>query len=171
MRRREFITLIGGAASSIFWPLAGRAQQAERVRRIGVLWPYSETDPVGQSNVAALRQGLQELGWPEGRTLRFDYRWGANAADPDRIRRYAAELVALAPDVIVSGGGGIIVRELQRASRTVPIVVAGANDPVGAGLVESLARPGGNTTGFAGIEYSQSGKFLELLKEVAPRLT
>jgi putative ABC transport system substrate-binding protein len=167
MRRRDFIALLGGAAAS--WPLAVRAQQPARMRRIGVLWPYPETDPEGQLRMAALRQGLQELGWTEGRNLRIDYRWGG-ADYRDSMRRNAAELVALAPDVIVAGTGGIV-RELQRASRTVPIVFPGANDPVGAGLVESLARPGGNATGFASIEYSMGGKFLELLKEIAPRVT
>src|SRR6266481_7044384 len=119
MRRREFITLLGGAAAA--WPLPTRAQQPERMRRIGVLWPYTEADPDSQSRIASLHQGLQDLGWTEGRNLRFDFRWGASADDRDRIRRYAMELIALAPDVIVAGSGGIAV-ELNRMNRTIPIV-------------------------------------------------
>jgi putative tryptophan/tyrosine transport system substrate-binding protein len=168
MRRRDFITLLGGAAAA--WPLPTRAQQLERMRRIGVLWPYAEADPYGQSRIASLRQALQDLGWTEGRNLRFDYRWGATADDRDRIRRYAMELVALAPDVIVAGSGGIAI-ELKRTSRTVPIVFPTANDPVGVGLVESLARPGGNATGFSGFDSGQTEKYLELLKQIAPRVT
>ena len=168
MRRRDFITLLGGAAAA--WPLPTRAQQLERMRRIGVLWPYAEADPYGQSRIASLRQALQELGWTEGRNLRFDYRWGATADDRDRIRRYAMELVALAPDVIVAGSGGIAI-ELKRTSRTVPIVFPTANDPVGVGLVESLARPGGNATGFSGFDSGQTEKYLELLKQIAPGVT
>ena len=168
MRRREFITLLGGAAAA--WPLPTRAQQPERIRRIGVLWPYTEADPDSRSRIASLRQALQDLGWTEGRNLRLDYRWGASADNPDRIRRYAMELVALAPDVIVAGSGGIAI-ELKRTSRTIPIVFPTANDPVGAGLVESLARPGGNATGFSGFESAQTEKFLELLKQIAPSVT
>ncbi len=168
MRRREFITLLGGAAAA--WPLPTRAQQPERIRRVGVLWPYTEADPDSRSRIASLRQALQDLGWTEGRNLRLDYRWGASADNPDRIRRYAMELVALAPDVIVAGSGGIAI-ELKRTSRTVPIVFPTANDPVGAGLVESLARPGGNATGFSGFESAQTEKFLELLKQIAPSVT
>ena len=164
MRRREFITFLGGAAA---WLLPARAQQSERIRRIGVLWPDIEADPYGQSRIALLRQALENLGWTPGRNLQFDYRWGAGADDPDRIRRYAMELVALAPDVIVAGSGGIAV-ELKRTSRTIPIVFPTANDPVGAGLVESLERPGCNATGFSGFEGGQTGKFLELLKQIAP---
>jgi len=167
MRRRDFITLLGGAVAA--WPLPTRAQQSERMRRIGVLWPYTEADPYGQSRIASLRQALQDLGWTEGRNLRFDYRWGASAEDRDRIRRYAMELVALAPDVIVAGSGGIAI-ELKRTSRTVPIVFPTANDPVGVGLVESLARPGGNATGFSGFESWQTEKYLELLRQIAPRV-
>src|SRR6266496_5141171 len=118
MRRREFITLLGGAAAA--WPLPTRAQQPERIRRVGVLWPYTEADPDSRSRIASLRQALLDLGWIEGRSLRFDYRWGASADNPDRIRRYAMELVALAPDVIVAGSGGIAI-ELKRTSRTIPI--------------------------------------------------
>jgi putative tryptophan/tyrosine transport system substrate-binding protein len=168
MRRREFITFLGGVA--VAWPLPARAQQPERMRRIGVLWPYTEADPYGQSRIASLRQALRDLGWAEGRNLRFDYRWGASADDRDRIRQYAMELVMLAPDVIVAGSGGIAI-ELKRTSGTVPIVFPTANDPVGAGLVESLERPGGNATGFSGFESGQTEKFLELLKRIAPRVT
>jgi putative ABC transport system substrate-binding protein len=167
MRRREFITLLGGVAA---WPLQTRAQQPERVRRIGVLWPDTEADPVSRSRLASLRQALQDLGWIEGRNLRFDYRWGASAEDRDRIRRYAIELAALAPDVIVAGSGGIAV-ELKRTTRTVPIVFPTANDPVGTGLVENLARPGGNATGLTGFESGRTEKFLELLKQIAPGVT
>ena len=168
MRRREFIALLSGMA--LAWPLPVRVQQPEQMRRIGVLWPYTEADPDSQSRIALLRRALQELGWTEGRNLRFDYRWGASADDPDRIRRYAMELVALAPDVIVAGSGGIAI-ELKRTSRRVPIVFPTANDPVGTGLVESLERPGGNATGFSGFEFGQTEKFLELLKQFAPGLT
>jgi putative ABC transport system substrate-binding protein len=168
MRRRKFITFLGGVAVTL--PLLARAQQPERMRRIGVLWPYTEGDPYGQSRIASLHQALQDLGWTEGRNLRFDYRWGASADDRDHIRRYALELVTLAPDVIVAGSGGIAM-ELKRTSRTVPIVFPTANDPVGAGLVESLERPGGNATGFSGFESGQTEKFLELLKQIAPSVT
>jgi putative ABC transport system substrate-binding protein len=135
-----------------------------------VLWPYTEADPDSQSRIGALRQALQDLGWIEGRNLRLDYRWGASADNPDRIRRYATALVALAPDVIVAGSGGIAV-ELKRTTRTVPIVFPTANDPVGVGLVESLERPGANATGFTGFESGQTDKFLELLKQIAPSVT
>src|SRR2546421_11150538 len=165
MRRREFIILLGCTAAA--WPPAAWAQQPERMRRIGVLWPYTEADPDSQSRIASLRQALQDLGWTEGRNLRFDYRWRASADDRDRIRRYAMEMVALAPDVIVAGSGGIAV-ELKGTTRTVPIVFSTANDPVGAGLVENLARPGGNATGFSGFESVGTQKFLELLKQIAP---
>ena len=168
MRRREFITLLSGAAAA--WPPPTRAQQTERIRRIGVLWPYTEADPDSQSRIASLRQALQDLGWTEGRNLRLDYRWGASADNPDRVRRYAMELVALAPDLIVAGSGGIAV-ELKRTSRTVPIVFPTANDPVGVGLVESLERPGGNATGFSGFEFTRTEKFPELLKQIAPSVT
>ena len=168
MRRREFITLLSGIAAS--WPSPTKAQPPERLRRIGVLWPYTEADPDSQSRIAALRQALQDLGWIEGRNLRLDYRWGASADSSDRIRRYAMELVALAPDVIVAGSGGIAV-ELKRTSRTVPIVFPTANDPVGVGLVDSLERPGGNATGFTGFESDQNEKSLELLKQIAPNVT
>ncbi len=162
IRRREFITLLGGAAA---WPLAARAQQAERVRRIGVLMNTSADDPEGQARIAAFHQGLQEWGWTLGRNARIDVRWGA--VDADNSRRYAAELVALAPDVILASASAAM-GALQQTTRTVPIVFVSIIDPVGAGFVESLARPGGNATGFALFEYSLSGKWLELLKEIAP---
>ena len=167
MRRRAFIRLLGGAAA---WPLATRAQQAEPIRRIGVLWPDTEADPDSRSRIASLRRALQDLGWTEGLNLRFDYRWGASAEDRDRIRRYAIELTALAPEVIVAGSGGIAV-ELKRMNSTVPIVFPTANDPVGTGLVETLARPGGNATGLTGFESGRTEKFLELLKQIAPGVT
>jgi putative ABC transport system substrate-binding protein len=166
MKRREFITLVGGAA--VAWPLAARAQQPERVRRIGVLMPFAADDPEAQARVAAFAQGLAQLGWIIGRNVWIDTRWAtANAAD---IRKYAAELVALAPDVILAAGGATVPALLQ-ASRTVPIVFTQTPDPVGAGFVESLARPGGNATGFTLFEFGISAKWLELLKEIAPRVT
>jgi putative ABC transport system substrate-binding protein len=165
MKRREIITLLGGAAA---WPIAAQAQQAERMRRIGVLLNLAANDPASRVSIAAFVQGLEHLGWTEGRNVRIDTRWGEN--DVDRDRQYAAELVALAPDVIVAGGT-LSVAALQKATRTLPIVFADVSDPVGAGLVDNLARPGGNTTGFMLFEYSLSGKWLELLKQIAPRLT
>jgi putative ABC transport system substrate-binding protein len=166
MRRRAFISLIGGAA--IAWPFAAHAQQADRVRRIGVLMNTAADDPEGKARNAAFERGLQELGWTDGRNVRIDYRWGAGNAD--RIRRYAAELVSLSPDVILTVGSATA-GPLLEATRTVSIVFVQAPDPVGAGLVASLARPGGNATGFALFEYGISGKWLELLKEIAPRVT
>jgi putative ABC transport system substrate-binding protein len=165
MRRREFIKVIGGATAA--WPFAARAQQGERVRRVGVLMNLRADDPESPARVAAFAQGLQELGWTVGRNVRVDYRWGAD--DADLYRQYAVELVALAPDVIVVSGG-TIVAALQRASRNVPIVFVSVVDPVGAGLVSTLARPGGNTTGFTNFEYGMSGKWLELLKQIAPHV-
>jgi putative ABC transport system substrate-binding protein len=165
MRRRQFILLLGSAA---VWPLAALAQQGERMPRIGVLMTLSEDDAEGQERMTAFLQGLQQLGWTDGRNVRIDYRWGAG--DADRIRRYAAELVALAPDVILTAGGESVA-VLRQATRTVPIVFGGIIDPVGAGFVESLARPGGNITGFTLFEYGISGKWLELLKQIAPRVT
>jgi putative tryptophan/tyrosine transport system substrate-binding protein len=162
MRRREFITLLGAAAA---WPLTARAQ--ERARRVGILMNAAAEDSEAQSYVAAFQQGMQELGWSVGRNLRIDLRWGGN--DADRWRRYADELLGLSPDVIVAAGG-VIVSVLQRVSRTVPIVFAQSIDPVGAGVAASLARPGGNATGFAQFEYSLSGKWAELLKEIVPGL-
>jgi ABC-type uncharacterized transport system substrate-binding protein len=165
MRRRGFITLLGGAAA---WPLAARAQQAERVRRIGVLMTQAEDDPEGQTRLLALAQGLQESGWTIGRNVRIDTRWGEG--DAERYRRYAAELVALAPDVILVNGPAALA-QLQQATRSLPIVFTNVFDPVGGGFVLSVARPGGNATGFMLAEYSTSGKWLELLKEIAPRVT
>ena len=166
MRRREFITLLSGAAAA--WPLAVRAQQPERVRRIGVLMSRSANDKEGQAFVAAFLQGLQELGWSVGRNVIVDIRWSAdNNAD---ARKYAAELVALAPDVILAQSSNAVA-SLQQVTSTVPIVFALVADPVGAGYVDSLARPGGNITGFASFGYSISGKWLQLLKEIAPGVT
>ena len=163
MKRREFITLVGGAAA---WPLGARAQQGDRMR-IGVFMPLAEDDPVGQARIAAFLQGLQHTGWTDGGNVRIDYRW--SAGDDERVRKYAAELVALAPDVILATGSATVGALLQ-ATRTIPIVFPIAVDPVGAGFVESLARPGGNVTGFLLFEYGISGKWLELLKEIAPKL-
>ena len=162
MRRREFISLLGGAAAL---PLAAHAQPGERVRRIGVLLPASADDPANQARVGAFLQGLGVLGWTIGRNVRIDIHWaGTNAGD---IRRHAGELVANAPDVILASGGSAVSVMLQ-TTRTVPIVFPVATDPVGAGFVDSLARPGGNVTGFMNFEYGMGGKFLELLKQVAP---
>jgi putative tryptophan/tyrosine transport system substrate-binding protein len=165
MKRREFITLLGSAAA---WPLASSAQQADRVRRIGALMTQAADDPEGQSRLLALAQGLQESGWTIGRNVRIDTRWGAG--DAERYRRYAAELVALAPDVILVNGPAALA-QLQQATRSLPIVFTNVTDPVGAGFVVSVARPGGNATGFMLSEYSTSGKSVELLKEIAPRVT
>src|SRR5262245_41566516 len=161
-KRREFIALLGGAAA---WPLAARAQQGERVRRIGVLMSAVEGDQRGLESITAFAQGLAELGWTVGRNVRIEYRWGAG--DLDRFRRYAAELIALSPDVVLATAGSIV-GAFQQASRTVPIVFVTTVDPVGGGWVESLSRPGTNATGFAAYEFSMSGKRLELLKEIAP---
>jgi putative tryptophan/tyrosine transport system substrate-binding protein len=165
VNRRAFIALIGTTAA---WPLAARAQQAERVRRLGVLMITAEDDTESKARIGAFLQGLQELGWSDGRNVRIDIRWGA--ADAERMRKHAAELVALAPDVILAAGGTPTVSALQQITRTVPIVFVGVADPVGGGFVASLASPGGNTTGFTVYEYTISGKWLELLKEVAPRI-
>jgi ABC-type uncharacterized transport system substrate-binding protein len=166
MKRREFITLLGGAAAT--WPRAARAQQGERMRRIGVLLPAAADDPVFQDRVGAFLQGLERSGWTVGRNVRIDTRWaGADAAS---IRRHAVELAALAPDVILAHGGSAV-GPLMQATRTVPIVFPIIGDPVGAGFVDSLARPGGNATGFLSNEYSLSGKWLELLKQIAPAVT
>jgi putative ABC transport system substrate-binding protein len=166
MKRREFITLLSGAAA--VWPLAARAQQAERIRRVGVLTGSAPDDADAQTRLAALRQGLQKLGWIEGRNLQIDARWGAG--DAVAIRRAATELAALAPDVIVAGGSSGGAAVLQ-ATRTVPIVFVIVPDPVGSGFVESLAQPGGNATGFMMFEYGLSAKWLELLREIAPGVT
>src|SRR5262245_40630052 len=162
-RRRQFITLLGGA--TVAWPLAARAQQPERMRQIGVLMNTAADEPESQARLAAFMLGLQELGWAVGRNLRMEYRW--SVGDLARLRKDAAELVALGPEVILAGVGATT-PTLQQASRTVPIVMAQGIDPVGAGYVESLARPGGNITGFIQFEYSLAGKWMELLKEVAP---
>src|SRR5262249_54619703 len=154
MRRRSFITLLGGAAA---WPLAVLAQQREPVRRIGVLMNQAADDPEGRARLAAFQQRLQELGWIDGRNVQIDHRWGAG--DVVGCCRYAAELVALAPDVIVAGGNPVV-SALREATRSVPIVFALVADPVGSGYVASLARPGGNATGFASTEFGMSGKWL-----------
>ena len=165
MRRREFITLLGVAAG---WPLAARAQQPERMRQIGILMSTAVDDPEGQARMTAFQQGLQQLGWTQDQNVRIEARWTASA--PDRMREGAADLVARAPDVILASGG-TVVGPLLRATRTVPIVFTQTPDPVGAGFVESLARPGGNATGFSQFEYGISSKWLEPIKEIAPRVT
>ena len=166
MRRRDFLGVLGGAAAA--WPLAARAQPAERMRRIGVLNSLPADDPEAQARHAAFLQGLQEFGWAVGRNVRIDSRWGAG--DADRIGKMAAELAAQAPDVILATGG-ITVAPLLKATRTVPIVFVIVPDPVGAGFIESLARPGGNATGFLMLEFGLSGKWVELLKETSPGMT
>src|SRR5215813_556940 len=166
MRRREFMVLLSGAAAA--WPLASRAQQMRRIRRIGVLMSTTPDDVEGQARIAAFLKGLQQWGWAVPGNVRIDTRWGAG--DADRIRKYAAELVALAPDVILASGGAVAGPLLQ-LTRTVPIVFTLTPDPVGAGFVESLARPGGNATGFTSIEYGMSGKWLELMRDIAPGVT
>jgi putative tryptophan/tyrosine transport system substrate-binding protein len=162
MKRREFIALLGGAAA---WPLAARAQQDGRVRRVGVLMTTAADDPEGQARLAAFLQGLQQLGWIDGGNTRIDTRWAAG--NSDYTRKYAAEMLTLAPEVILAAGSQSVGPLLQ-ATRTVPIVFVHVPDPVGAGAVDSLSRPGGNATGFSLFEYATSGKWLELLKEVAP---
>ena len=166
MRRREFIVLLGSAAAA--WPLAARAQQTDRMRRIGVLMNTAADDTVFQIRLGAFLQGLALLGWSIGRNVRIEIRWSGGKADD--ARTYAAELVALAPDVILAHGVSSV-RPLLQATRSVPIVFPIAGDPVGAGLVDSLARPGGTATGFMSFEYTLSGKWLELLKEIAPGVT
>src|SRR5262245_5800142 len=165
MQRRDFITLLGGAVAL---PFAARAQESERMRRIGVLMPGTADDAEYKIRLAAFLQGLQQLGWSDGRNVRIDTRWAAG--DANLVRKYAAELVALAPDVILAPGSSSLGPLLQ-ATRTVPIVFTTILDPVGAGFVDSLARPGGNATGFIAFEYALSGKWLELLKQIAPKLT
>jgi putative tryptophan/tyrosine transport system substrate-binding protein len=165
MRRREFIVGLGGAAAL---PLAARSQQAERQRRIGVLLGLAESDPEGQARLGAFLQALQQLGWTDGRNIQIFRRY--TDGDNDRARTLAAELVALASDVVLTSGASTVGLMLQ-ATRTVPVVFAGVADPVGAGFVDSLARPGGNATGFTSYEYSMSGKWLNLLKEIAPGVT
>jgi putative ABC transport system substrate-binding protein len=165
LKRRELITLLGGALA---YPLLAQAQQSERVRRVGVLSNVSESDSTGQRLVAAFRRGLDELGWVDGRNAQIDVRW--TAGDPNQYRRYAAELVTRTPDAILAATTSVVVALIQ-ASRTVPIVFVGVVDPVGSGLVASLARPGGNATGFSLFEYAISAKWLQLLKEIAPGVT
>src|SRR6516225_5139693 len=165
MRRRDFITLVGCTAA---WPIAALAQQAERMRRIGVLMNRGADDPLGQTRVAAFQQALQQLGWIDGRNVRIDIRWHEN--DAERARRYAQELVALAPDIVLAENT-VSVMALQHVTRTLPIVFAVVPDPVGAGFVDSLSRPGGHITGFMVFEYGFSGKWLELLKQIAPQVT
>jgi putative tryptophan/tyrosine transport system substrate-binding protein len=166
MRRREFITLIGGTVGA--WPIATRAQQRERMRRVGVLTPFAADDAEGQARLTAFAQALQQAGWTLGQNLRLDYRWGDGK--PDTMRKHAANLVELAPDVILANSSAAVSPLLQ-VTRTVPIVFAAVADPVGAGYVESLAQPGGNATGFTALEYQFAGKWLELIKEIAPRVT
>jgi putative tryptophan/tyrosine transport system substrate-binding protein len=165
MRRREFITGLGSAMA--VWPLIARAQQAGRMRRVGVLTAFSENDQTGQTYIAGFREELAKLGWVEERNMRFDLRFGGT--DADRIRAYAAELVRLGPDVIVTGSAAVT-REVQQQTRTIPIVITGVGDPIVNGIVNSLARPEGNTTGVTNLYPSIGGKWLELLKEAAPRV-
>jgi putative tryptophan/tyrosine transport system substrate-binding protein len=166
MRRREFVALLGGAA--IAWPLASRAQRPEPMRRVGVLMNLAADDPESMARITPFLQALQGLGWTEGRNVRIDYRWAAG--DASRFHQYAGELLTLAPDVVLaSATSGVLA--MQQATRSVPVVFVGVTDPVGAGFVESLARPGGNITGFMNFEYGISAKWLELLKEIAPRVT
>jgi putative ABC transport system substrate-binding protein len=163
LKRRDFITLIGGATA---WPLAARAQQGERIRRIGVLMLFAESDPQALARVAVFQEGLQKLGWAEGRNIRFEYRW---APDAEKIQPFAKELLALQPDLILTTGTPITASMLQQ-TRTIPIVFVQVSDPVGSGFVASLPRPGGNATGFIALEEAMAGKWLELLKEIAPRV-
>jgi putative ABC transport system substrate-binding protein len=164
IRRREFITLLGGAAA---WPLAARAQQSDRVRRIGVLMPGDETDPIRKTRLSAFTQALAGSGWVEGRNVRMDLRWGGD--DINRMRAYAQELVGSQPDIIVTGGTAPTAA-VQRETRTIPTVFVNVSDPVASGLVPRLDRPGGNVTGFPSLEASLGGKWLELLSEIAPGL-
>ena len=171
MKRREFITLLGSAAAafSVSGPLTARAQQSGGMRRIGVLMASAADDSENQARMAAFLQGLAQLGWTDGRNIRIDTRWATT--NPDELRRHATELAALAPDVLVAASGTTTVAPLLQATRTVPIVFVVVVDPVGAGFVASLARPGGNATGFTTFEYGMSGKWLELLKQIAPSMT
>jgi putative ABC transport system substrate-binding protein len=164
MRRRDFIALLGGSA--VIWPLSARAQQSD-MRRVAIFMDLSDQDAEGQARVAAFKKGMQDLGWAEGKNVKFDIRWAAG--DPARMRRYAAELVGLGPEVVMNSGLPTLVA-MQQETRTIPIVFAQVLDPVGAGFVESLARPGGNITGFVSFEYSMAGKWLETLKLIAPHI-
>jgi putative tryptophan/tyrosine transport system substrate-binding protein len=166
MRRREFITLLGGAAASTAWPLAIRAQQPEPIRRIGVLMGYEESDPAVQSYLAAFRGALAKLGWTDGSNLRIELRWGA--ADLDRVKTFAKELVALRPDAIL-GATTPVISALAHETQTIPIVFAVVADPIGNGFAASLAHPGGNVTGFTALDSALGGKWVGLLKEIAPR--
>jgi putative ABC transport system substrate-binding protein len=166
VRRRKFITLLGGAAAS--WPLAARAQQPNRMRRVGLLMGYPEGDSEGQANLAAFRRGLEELGWIEGRNIRIDIRWGG--ADPDKARTFAKELVGMTPDVIVPNTN-MMMAILQKETQSIPIVFVYVGDPVGSGYVTNLARPGGNATGFSALDTAIGGKWLEILKEIAPNVS
>jgi len=166
MRRREFVTLLGGIA--VVWPLAVRAQQSERMRRIGVLMNRAASDPRGQARVTTFKETMQQLGWTEGRNVQIDVRWGED--DFDLEQKNAAQLIALAPDIIFALGT-LSVASLRRLNRTVPIVFAYVADPLGAGFVDGLNRPGGNATGFMAYEYTLSGKWVALLKEIAPNVT
>ena len=165
MQRREFITLLGGAAA--MWPLTAHAQHGDRMRRIGILMGTAADEPEAKARFSAFIQGLQQLGWTEGRNIRIDTRWGSG--EIARLRKDAAELVALGPDVVLAGVGATT-PAMQQVTRTLPIVFGQGLDPIGAGQVESLARPGGNTTGFLQLEYNLSGKWLELLKEISPSI-
>jgi putative ABC transport system substrate-binding protein len=165
LKRREFITLLGGAAA---WPLLARAQPAQRIRRIGVLMNTAAANAEGHAGISPFQQVLQELGWVEGRDLRIEIRWGEN--DIDRTRQYAAELIAFSPDIFLASGT-VSTAAAKRITQAIPIVFVQVSDPVGAGLVPSVARPGGNVTGFMNFEYSLSGKWLELLKQIMPQLT
>jgi putative ABC transport system substrate-binding protein len=162
--RRDFLTLLGGAAA---WPISARAQQPDRVRRIGVLMGYAENDQEGQAFVAALREGLQKLGWAEGRNVRIDFRWAAS--DVEAMQRFAKELIALQPDLILSNNTPTT-KVLLQQTRSIPIIFATVADPIGSGFVADLARPAGNVTGFITTEGTLGGKWLELLKEIAPRI-
>jgi putative ABC transport system substrate-binding protein len=164
MKRREFITLLGGATA---WPLVARAQQPVGMRRIGVLMAYAESDPEGQAFVTVFQEGLQKLGWTEGRNIQIDYRWASG--DVESMQRLAKELVALQPDVILSHSTTTTANMLQQ-TRAIPIIFANVTDPIGSGFVTSLPRPGGNATGFINMEASMSGKWLEVLKEISPRV-
>jgi putative ABC transport system substrate-binding protein len=165
MKRRQFVTLLGGAV--VAWPLAARAQQSERVRRVGVLMAFPESDPEAQVRVVAFREGLQKLGWTEGRNIRIDTRWAA--LDAQAMQRFAKELVGLQPDVILAHTTPATLA-VQKETRAIPIVFVQIADPVGSGLVASFSRPAGNVTGFTNVEPTMGGKWLEVLKEIAPRV-